>query len=284
MGESPKGVSGARSKPGPHRTFVALFFAMLFGARQARAQHCQPPERPESAPFEATVRADAAHFESESSLGFYEGLAMRLSYRRPPFRVGVRLPYYRLLEPSGRESGFGDLDAKVEAALYRDEGLSVGASVSASFPTGSAEKRLGMGHVMGGPSVWALREIDDFFAGAEIGYGRALGADSHDDAAAHEPHHHHAKTTSAHAASIPNPMNREELWLGLRSSYAALPELELQAGFLVAVALSEGLDRATATAGVEFPLGKLRTALGIEVDLAGAIRREVSFVSVSVAP
>jgi hypothetical protein len=210
---------------------------------------------------------------------------MRLSYRHVPFRVGVRFPYYRLLEPSGTQSGFGDFDAKLEAALYRDEGLTVGASASASFPTGSAEKRLGMGHVMGGPSVWALREIEDFFAGAELGYSRAFGADSDDDAAAHGPHHDHVKTTSAHPASIPNPMNREELWLGLSSSYAALPELELEAGFLVAGPVSEsGATRATATAGVAFPLGKLRTALGVEVDLAGTIRREVSFVSVSVAP
>ena len=231
------------------------------------------------------MRADAAHFESESSRGLYEGVGVRLSYRRAPFRVGVRLPYYRLLERSGTVNGFGDLDAKVEAALYRDDGLSVGASVSASFPTGSAEKQLGMGHVMGGPSVWGLREIEDFFAGAELGYSRAFGADSDDDAAAHEPHHDHAKMASAHPTSIPNPMNREELWLGLSSSYAVLPELELEAGFLVAEPVSEsGATRATTTVGVAFPLGKLRTALGVEVDLTGAIRREVSFVSVSIAP
>jgi hypothetical protein len=138
---------------------------------------------------------------------------------------------------------------------------------------------------MGGPAVWALREIEDFFVGAELGYGRAFGADSDDDAPAHGPHHDHVKTTSAHPASIPNPMNREELWLGLSSSYAVLPVLVLNAGLLVAGSLSEGdADRATATAGVEFPLGKLRTAVGVEVDLAGAIRREVSFVSISVAP
>jgi hypothetical protein len=284
MGESPKGVTKAGPPPRRWCALGCVVIATSLVTLQARGQHCEPRTEPERGPFRATVRWDVARFESESSGGYYESVSLGLAFRQGPFRARARLPYYRLLHGGTTENGFGDLDVKLETALHEGEVWSVGGALAASFPTGSAEKRLGMGHVMVGPSVWVERRVEDLFVGGELGYSRGIGADS-DETAAHEQaaHHHHA--AKPHLGSIPNPMNREELWLSLSTSYVALPELQLNLGALVAGPLSEdGSTRVSTTGGVEFPLGKLGTAVGIEVDLLGLTRRTLGFVAVSLGP
>jgi hypothetical protein len=284
MGECPKGVSGERLKRGPGWVAGALVFAISFTAREAEGQHCEVPERPESAPIEATLRAEAAHYETESSRGWYEGLRIRLGFHYEPLRLYVRVPYYRLLHPTGTRSGFGDVDSKLEATLHELDRWSLGAAASAAFPTGSAEDQLGMGHVMVGPSIWARRQGERLFAGAELGYQHAFGDSDDEDAALGHEHHEHAARRE-HAGAIPNPMNREEAWLGIGSGYAILPELRINVGAFFAVPVTEeGSTRGTATMGAEFPLGRVATALGVELDFLGPIRREVSFVSFSIAP
>jgi len=269
------------------RSFV-VGLSYLFALRPALGQHCQPPTQSDGELLRTTLRAEAAHYESGPSRGYYEGLGAGADLRAGVLRARAGLPYYRLLEPTGEQNGFGDLFAKLEASLYEDERWSVGPAFSASFPTGDASKRLGMGHVMLGPSVFGSWQSRSFFVGGEFGYNQALvggEAEGSDASAAHtHAHHHHSASQGDDSASgpIPNPMNAEELWLGLNASYDALSSLRVSVGSIGAVPTSkEGATRVTATGGVEFPLGALSTAVGIEVDLAGTTRREVVLASVA---
>jgi hypothetical protein len=214
--------------------------------------------------------------------GFYEGLTLRTAFELGMLRANVGLPYYRLLEVDGVKNGFGDLDAKLELTVLDGEGWSLGPALFASFPTGSAEKRLGMGHVMFGPSAWGALHGERAFAAVELGYEQELAAEDDETI---DPHaHHHAAASpaeDAHTGPIPNPMNPEELWVGVSSSYAVLPAFELNLGGTVAVPTSdEGSVRATLRGGAAFPLGVLVTGVGIEVDLFGVTRRQIAVVSV----
>jgi len=252
-----------------------------FAAAPALAQHCEPPTTPEASPYRATVRAEAAHFESGDEQGFYEGLVLGAALHYAVFRARASLPYYRLLESTGPANGLGDLETKLEGAVFDDAAWSLGGAFAASFPTGSAEKRLGMGHVMLGPSVWLSQSSRRLFASAELGFMTALDGSS-DDASpsdAEHAHHHHQAAANAHheaGGPIPNPMNPHEAWLGVGVSYELFPVLRLSLGGTGAVPTTDdGESRATLRAGVEFPLGALTTGVGGEVDVLGFTRREL---------
>src|SRR5262245_43216200 len=97
---------------------VGAALACSFAPRPAEAQHCQPPTVSDGSLLRPTLRAEAAHFESESMPGYYEGLAVGAGFERRIVRAHAGLPYYRLLEIDGDSNGFGDLDAKFELSVY----------------------------------------------------------------------------------------------------------------------------------------------------------------------
>ncbi|HVR21294.1 MAG TPA: hypothetical protein VMS65_16385 [Polyangiaceae bacterium] len=260
---------------------IVALLLLQFSTAPALAQHCEPPTTPEALPFRATARAEAAHFESGDERGFYEGFALGAAAHYAVFRARASLPYYRLLESTGPANGLGDLETKLEGAVFDDATWSLGGAFAASFPTGSAQKRLGMGHVMLGPSVWLSRGSRRLFASAELGFMTALDGSSDDSSTpegGHAHHHHQAAANAHHEAGgpIPNPMNPHETWLGVGVSYEPLPVLRLSLGGTGAVPTTDdGESRATLRAGVEFPLGVLTTGVGCEVDVLGVTRREV---------
>lgn len=264
---------------------VCAFLCCALGAARASAQHCHAPSEPRGELVHATVRAEAAHFESDSEPGFYEGVSLRSAFELGMLRASAGLPYYRLLELDGVSNGFGDLDAKLELSVLGndDDGWSLGPALFVSFPTGSAEKRLGMGHVMVGPSVWFTLQGSRAFLAAEVGYEQAIAAEDEEPAESPHSHHHHAESQTHDTAlgPIPNPMNMEELWVGATSSYAVLEMLAPYVGGTVAVPTSEeGSVRATLRAGATLPIGALVTEVGFEIDLLGVTRREVLVTSI----
>ena len=285
MGSCSEGAPAfVRVKRGASVLVAALFPPLV--AAPALAQHCEPPAVPEASPVRATVRAEAAHFESGDDRGYYEGLALGAAVHYRVLRARASLPYYRLLESKERVNGLGDLETKFEAAVFDDETWVLGGAFALAFPTGSAEKRLGMGHVMLGPSAWLTRSSRTLFASAEFGFMTALEGDA-EDAAEPAPtaeHAHHPHGASAHheaGGPIPNPMNAHELWLGVSLSYEPVPVLRLSAGGTGAVpTTNDGDTRATLRAGAEFPLGALTTGVGAEVDVLGVTRREVGLATI----
>ena len=262
---------------------VCTALSCALGAGHAQAQHCQPPSEAQGSLLRTALRAEAAHFESDSGPGYYEGLSLRAALELGILRASGGLPYYRLLEVDGVKNGFGDLDTKLELTVLEDDGWSLGPALFASFPTGSAEKRLGMGHVMFGPSAWVALHGERMFAAVELGYEQELAADDDEPSDSASGHHHgHAgPVEDVHTGPIPNPMNPEELWVGVSSSYAVIKSFELNLGGTVAVPTSEeGSVRATLRGGVAFPLGAFVTGVGVELDLLGSTKREVAVASV----
>src|SRR5262245_49017714 len=159
---------------------VCTALSCALAAAHASAQHCQPPSEPRGELFRATLRAEAAHFESDPAPGFYEGLSLRIAFELGRLRASVGLPYYRLFEVDGVSNGFGDLDTKLELSLLAEDDWSLGPALFASFPTGSEEKRLGMGHVMFGPSAWVALHGERAFVSGELGYEQALAVEDDD--------------------------------------------------------------------------------------------------------
>jgi hypothetical protein len=261
---------------------VAL--ALTLGVAPAVAQHCEPPEAPDASAVSVATRAEAAHYESEGERGLYEGLALGASIRFAVLRVRASLPYYRLLGPAGPVNGFGDLESEVEVAVLEGGEWSFGGAFAATLPTGSAEKRLGMGHVMLGPSAWLSGRSEAVFASAELGFMGALDREDQDAAMpAHHAHHAGASANAHHAPGgpIPNPMNANELWVGASASYEPARGVRLDAGGTVAAPTSEqGETRATLRAGVELLAGEVDASLGFEIDVLGVTRREVAVASV----
>jgi len=232
----------------------------------------------------AFVRAEAAHYESEGESGLYEGLVLGASLGFAPLRLRASLPYYRLLEAAGPANGFGDLESKLEVAVLDGDAWSVGGAFAVSFPTGSAEERLGMGHVMLGPSAWLSHRSGAAFASAELGFMGALDREEKnaEPMPAHHEHHGGTSTNAHHAAGgpIPNPMNANEVWTGISASYEPARSVRLVAGGTIAFPTSEqGETRATLRAGVQLPAGAFETGLGLELDVLGVTRREVALAN-----
>jgi hypothetical protein len=251
-------------------------------AAPAVGQHCQAPSETAGELLHVALRAEAAHFDDDSVPGYYEGLSLRTAFELGIVRASAGLPYYRLLEVDGVKNGFGDLDSKLELSVLEGDDWSLGPALFASFPTGSAEKRLGMGHVMFGPSAWIRLSVSRAFLSGELGYEQALAAEDESGESAHAHHHGAAiDAGAAHRGPIPNPMNPEELWVGVNASYTVLASFEPYLGATVAVPTSEeGSTRATLRAGASFPVGVLVTSVGFELDVLGVIRREIAVASV----
>lgn len=259
-----------------------FFGASALFCEFARAQHCEPPAPPDGALLRTSLRAEAARFTSGSLDGFYEGIGVGIEAHSDTVGARANLPYYRLLDANGPANGFGDAFARVEAGVRPAETWSLGPSLSVSLPTGSPSERLGMGHAMLGASAWIAWRAPELFIAGELGYAQAVAErDDASPATKAETHQHGAQTHEpATSGSIPNPMNPEELWLGLSSRYDVLSWMSVSLGGIVAFPTSEeGTLRATLNGGTEFPLGAFHTGVGIEVDLFGTTRREVVLAS-----
>jgi hypothetical protein len=231
----------------------------------------------------ATLHGQAARFERDFDAGWYEGVSLEIGADSGAFRARTSMPYYRLLAEHGVENGFGDLDAKVEWRLVRNDAWSLGPGVTAIFPTGSAENELGMGHTMLGGSFFGAWEPDDWFLGAEASYAAAIGWGPDGEQGSAHMHHtaaEHAETVAS--GPIPNPMSPYELALAASVGKRLLPALRLTLGALGAVPTTEsGSPRVTLMPAVVFELGDVSSTVGAEVDLTGSTLRRIASFAVT---
>ncbi|HEX6767638.1 MAG TPA: hypothetical protein VF103_19195 [Polyangiaceae bacterium] len=254
---------------------------VLAAHETARADHCSAPERLGASTVRASLRGEAGHFDTTTDDGTFIGVVPGLSLGAGPARLRAELGVYRLSAPAGVEAGPGDLTTKLEETFFTPGRFAFGASLGASFPTGDAEKRLGMGHSMAGPSVFSTYESPRWFLALELGYASSLSMHDEPDV---EAHHHHGGAEPhehLHVPPIPNPMTAEELSLALGSSYELADWLRVSAAALGALSVIRGTEppfRATLEAGVELPFGPVTATAGAKLDPLGATRRQLGVV------
>lgn len=215
-------------------------------ALPAAAQTCHAPrlaERDEQ-PFYTALGLQFASYDAKGQYGSYQGLYADLSYRQRWFGAELFLPAYRLTRIEGTELGLGDLvlTARGTALSLRDGAIALGAELPVMLPTGSADRQLGMGHVMLMPAAWFELALAPVSLRAQFGYGRALGS------ASSHAHHHHGVEPGR--SPLVNPMNREELTHALAVALGVQRHLSLHARWFGALVLGEGVSREVLGGGV----------------------------------
>jgi hypothetical protein len=235
-------------------------------ALAARAQSCHAPSLREhgEARFRVSLSSVYATYETPQYAGEYQGLRVLAAYMDKWIYVHASLPGYRLVRNGSTDYGLGDVGADVRVTAYRSEDgkLSLGGELAAMFPSGSAAKDLGMGHVMLMPGAWARLEQDKLSFWVQLAYGRSIGGSSH-----HHHHHHEAQA----AGPIVNPMNRSELEHALGVAYAVHPAVRLTGRALgaVPIAANDGQARQVLAPGLSLLFGPIDVSLELEWAVVG---------------
>jgi hypothetical protein len=247
---------------------IALL-ACLFAASRGRAQTCHPPslrDEPADSGFHVGFVSVAATF-SDTEHGDYQGIIPTASWHYESLTAEVAVPWYRLQRNADEDIGLGDLTADVRVAIYRTPSrlIAFGPELAASFPTGDADKELGMGHVMLMPGVWGRLELARLSIIGQLAWGRALA-----DTDQHAGHHMHHGGAAPHASPRVNPMNMNELEHALGLRYAVHPNLALTARWLGAIPLEDdGFERQTIGPGLQLTADALDASIEAQVPVAG---------------
>jgi hypothetical protein len=180
-------------------------------SERAAAQACHagsfvgPPVTPRDAAARplalgASLGASAARYATRSYVGEYQALVPGLSVISRYASADLVLPVYRIVRNGLRDAGVGDLalGLRVPVLDAPTRGLSAGVALATTLPTGSADKQLGMGHVMLMPGAYLRLDTPALVLVVQLAYGRALGG-----MGAHAMH--------VGPQPIVNPMNRSEL-------------------------------------------------------------------------
>jgi hypothetical protein len=258
----------------PKRTASVIravgFLCLLLAADAAHAQTCHPPSlrEPSETGFHVGFVGIVATF-SDVEHGDYQGVIPNLSWHHPWVTAELALPWYRLEREDQEAIGLGDLTTDVRVAVYRIESgaLAFGPELAVSFPTGDADKQLGMGHVMAMPGVWARLEVEKLSIMAQLAWGRALAsAEAHAEHAGHEGH----ESVAPLAGPRVNPMNMTEFEHALGVRYAVHPNLAVTARWLGAVPLDDtGVERQLIGPGLQLTADALDASIEALVPVAG---------------
>ena len=250
------------------RTRAVLWSAALCtisicsAAPAATAQSCHSSSlRPTSGlTYRATLSSVFGTFTRTNVRGEYQGLFVTGTVSHPWFTAELALPGYRIAQTGSHAYGPGDLAVNARANAFRsaDDSISLGPELAATFPTGSADDGLGMGHVMLMPGGFVSWQHTGFTLITQLSYGRALGsASTHDHGDGPSP--------------IVNPMNRSELTHSVGFSASVHPNLRLTGRLMGAVTLfnHSGAAREIFAPGLHFITGALDFALEQQVPIVG---------------
>jgi hypothetical protein len=252
----------------PRALGAIALLACLVSTNRSHAQTCHPPslrDEPTDSGFHVGFVSVAATF-SDTEHGDYQGIIPTVGWHYEWLTAEVALPWYRLERNGDEDIGLGDLAADVRVAIYRAPSrvIAFGPELAASFPTGDADKELGMGHVMLMPGVWGRFELARLSIIGQLAWGRALaGTDGH------AAHHMHGGA-APHPSPRVNPMNMNELEHALGIRYAVHPNLALTARWLGAVPLEDnGFERQTIGPGLQLTADALDASIEVQVPVAG---------------
>lgn len=153
----------------------------------------------------------------------YQGTSLRVDLHWRRFHLRAQGSWYRLRDSLERTTGPGDVLVAGMWTAYQGSRLHAGIALPIGLPTGDADERLGMGHAMIMPGVFAaLRATPAITASAGLAYNRALeSGDGHDHG----------------IGPYVNPMTKEELGFAGRVAIRAAPALSLVGEAAMAVPL-----------------------------------------------
>lgn len=239
---------------------VALSICAGFhGSAQAQSCHAPSLRALEQQSFRATLGSVYASYANARYTGEYQGAHALVAFAHPRLFIDVSVPYYRLVRNGRTVHGVGDVatDVRVSALEWPEHGVSVGPELSATLPTGSRKRDLGMGHLMLMPGLFMLIVNHDLTVMVQLAYGRALDAG-----------HGH---THAGVQPIVNPMNRSEIEHAIAASFALNPMVRVSSRLMGAVPIadSDGAAREVFAAGAQLVLGPTDLALEQHLPLTG---------------
>lgn len=153
----------------------------------------------------------------------YQGTSLRIDVHWRRFHLRAQGSWYRLRDSLDHTTGPGDVLLAAMWTAYQGRRLHAGLALPVGLPTGDADARLGMGHVMVMPGVFAAwRATPAITTSAGLAYNRAL------------------ESGDGHAHGIGpyvNPMTKEELGFAGRVAMRAAPALSLVGEAAMAVPL-----------------------------------------------
>jgi hypothetical protein len=246
------------------RALIAAGLSLL-ATRPAQAQQCHAWNGTAwRAPgLLVGVRFDAAGYRNRSYTGDFEGLAQVLAWSHRRVSIQAMLPAYRIVRNGLSHVGVGDLAlaARVPIPGWSHHDLTAGLGVGATFPTGSADAGLGMGHVMLMPEFWWLLNRGRVQLYGTAGFGRAL-------AAGVGSHH------GGGPAPIVNPMNRSEIEASLGSQIRLHRLLSLRFSAFGAMPVGnanpEGVTRVVASQGLMLSVRGFDLSVELQAPLTGS--------------
>jgi hypothetical protein len=161
---------------------IPIALAIVLACAPAYAQHDHGGHEHVDAakPFVATVSFIAASFDTMQYLGNYEGVIPSLSWGNDRFSAVASASAYRVEKNGADFYGAGDAGIHGAAKVLRHGAAATGVALAASFPTGSEQHGMGMGHLMLMPAVFGEWSTAHLHVGASLGYSRAIGGGSHE--------------------------------------------------------------------------------------------------------
>ncbi|HEU0035818.1 MAG TPA: hypothetical protein VFQ53_34635 [Kofleriaceae bacterium] len=252
------------------RVAALALLAPLGVSHLAGAQECHdlpPSQLPTAAPRHESATDDreppapllavttglrleaAAIHDPYDQPGSYQGAIPSLELTALGVRARVAVGFYRVELMTVDGSGLGDLQVGLQRAIVAiTASTQLGATVSATLPTGDRTLALGMGHPMVMPSLYAHWTDSRSSVLASVGYGRMLASGAH---------HHFGPLVS--------PMNPEEVSAAVRGARRLGTRTELAAAVSGALPLTDDGDaRAAIAASARWQLGDA-TELGVEL-------------------
>lgn len=240
---------------------VSWAFLLLVGP--ARAGHCHGVSLQSTrSSLTASVRSEAATFQTGAGEGSYQGSTLELTASHPVAGLQLGLPVFRLSRAQATTLGLGDVSLRVRVAWVRAaaDRVETGVVLAATLPTGDPKRGLGMGHVMLLPGAYGSLRLNDILFGLEVGYARALGEESHAG---------HSRHPGADVAQPPvDPMTASELQGGVLALARIVERHSIRVGVYGALPY-EGDPRLSTFFGPELESGWFTLAAEWHAPLVG---------------
>lgn len=243
------------------RVHFRIMVAIALGAlapRAARAEHDHGGGHHHHvetvSSFGAGVGLVAARYDTKVYVGDYEGILPTASWSRGRFGASAAVGAYRLVENGLTRYGLSDVVLSGQAIVLTRGAVMAGVALPVTLPTGDHITGFGMGHVMVMPALWGMAGTRYLRVGGSVGYGRAIGGDTH---------HDHGSWP------LVDPMNMQELtWSG--HAYVPIGN-SIQAGVKASGGIPLGDGRYRTNGGVRaiWTAGHVETAFEIQAGISG---------------
>lgn len=188
------------------------------------------------------LRLEAATAAIERRPIDFQGASLRVDLHLRRFHFRAQGSWYRLRNSIEHTTGPGDVLLAAMWTAVQSRRVHAGLALPIGLPTGDDEERLGMGHAMIMPGVFAaVKATPALTLSAGVAYNRALSSG-----------HGHDHGIGPYV----NPMTREELGFAGRLSLRVAPALQLVAETAIAAPFADHPVRALVGSGFVWQLDR----------------------------